>query len=94
MSHIFLFYHLRLSSIITWVTERKFHKTAAKHLNTTDEIYFVLFSFVLNLLKLLTTENAEGILLHIYFQSVTIVFILIFYSLFLQKKIKMCFFFI
>lgn len=76
MNHIFLFYHLRLSSTITWVTECKFHKTAVKHLNTTDEIYFVLFSFILNLLKLLTTENAESILLHIYFQSVAIVFII------------------
>lgn len=42
MSRCFVFCHLRFSSIITWVTEWKFHKTAVKHLNPTDEIYFIL----------------------------------------------------
>jgi len=49
---------------------------AGIHVNTTDEIYCVLFSFMLNSLKLLTSEHAQSILLHFCLQGIAIVLII------------------
>lgn len=76
ISHCFVLYHLRLLSIVTWVTDCKFHNIAVIHLNTTDEVYCVLFLFILNSLKLLIFEHAQSKLLHFYLQGVAIGFVI------------------
>lgn len=75
MSHCFVFYHLIFSSI-TYLSHRmQISQDSSKTFRHHRWILFCFLFICIELLKLLTVENAQSILLHIYFQSIVIVFV-------------------